>query len=1057
MSSGMTTPRRRSSRIRVERHPASMVDLPGEGTDDDTLSDVATDDDDEEEPVPKRMKTPSKKKGSVTPSSVRSQSRSKSMRNTPSRRNVRPVQPDEFISEDTDEDDGQLKLIDVLLDSTSKARSMKEAAASWKALFDHDTELAVASIVSLLLNCCGSRKRVPADILNSDLTESSLMKPFEQSAKTHGAHFGVSNPSKGAAKKFEARMRQFVYAWITVLLPDAVFESDVLNRVLEWVVAVSRNGLRTFRLTACCFAFAIGDALITAHGQIKSDLGAAEKAMSGAGSRNKRQQQQLKSDCAEYQSQLTHLHELILSIYQDVFVARYRDVHPAVRETSIETVTQWILHYPPFATVDSFKYLGWALNSSQASVRGCAVRSIACLVRSDAVRPKMESFLNRFIKRIIEMHNDIDPHVAASAIDTCTAILVQDDVLTDVEVFGEVSPLLWDKNRAIREAAARYIFEDSFSTSASENSDMLEDIEQLFTIYIEGRPPSVQFDVSVACLVDLFFYKVKCLRDASAIVATLRKSPETQTEENASLRSAFISQLLVACSQMAATGLDHILGFSQTRLTRAQTEMQSAAAASFSNLRCDPDFTELVTMFQAESTVIIALCDFLLGGPADEMVTIPSCLTSVLVAAFNRETSPSRLRPLANALSMLSARSPDAERALEEISVQLIQSAQAHSVDDSDDARLQRSACYARTHCLAQQAQCDALLESQVFDSALQRCVTDLSADHEDVDIIDSVTVASLLKVAHACILWKFAKLSEEAGDHGLETTHNRFSVVLECLSSLFRICDTFPSNAEDGVTPELLCAIAADLSAASLGKPSIRHWLTDDLFHQLYDVIAQHPGSEEIVKSAALLVCSFCPQHVEIASTLLCQLYVNDSAGDENVINDISGIIKAMVTFLRGKRPQSLAQAIVEALESSFEDGRDKQALMMAKRLSLSYGLTATPDAQFDRILIAGIDHVVMGQATSKFLSLLHPFMQRCAISVLPGVIRHLDDVISQILEDDDSELRPALIDLKKGIMKRLGAAASGEPQPAGEPASEITHDANTVEGEPPDHRSEL
>lgn len=44
-----------------------------------------------------------------------------------------------------------------------------------------------------------------------------------------------------------------------------------------------------------------------------------------------------------------------------------------------------------------------------------------------------------------------------------------------------------------------------------------------------------------------------------------------------------------------------------------------------------------------------------------------------------------------------------------------------------------------------------------------------------------------------------------------------------------------------------------------------------------------------------------------------------------------------------------------------------------------------------------------------------------------------------------------------RQGIMKRLGAAASGEPQPAGEPASEITHDANTVEGEPPDHRSEL
>lgn len=145
MSSGMTTPRRRSSRIRVERHPASMsggvgvlragsgadswtrVDLPGEGTDDDTLSDVATDDDDEEEPVPKRMKTPSKKKGSVTPSSVRSQSRSKSMRNTPSRRNVRPVQPDEFISEDTDEDDGQLKLIGMAW-SISRWRNLSEIA-----------------------------------------------------------------------------------------------------------------------------------------------------------------------------------------------------------------------------------------------------------------------------------------------------------------------------------------------------------------------------------------------------------------------------------------------------------------------------------------------------------------------------------------------------------------------------------------------------------------------------------------------------------------------------------------------------------------------------------------------------------------------------------------------------------------------------------------------------------------------------------------------------------------------------------------------------------------
>lgn len=67
----------------------------------------------------------------------------------------------------------------------------------------------------------------------------------------------------------------------------------------------------------------------------------------------------------------------IESMYDNVFVLRFRDVDPLIRGMAVQFVAEWIAESPVLHKMDYLRYLGWALNDRNDSVRKRAVRSLA--------------------------------------------------------------------------------------------------------------------------------------------------------------------------------------------------------------------------------------------------------------------------------------------------------------------------------------------------------------------------------------------------------------------------------------------------------------------------------------------------------------------------------------------------------------------------------------------------------------------------------------------------------------------------------------------------------
>jgi hypothetical protein len=120
------------------------------------------------------------------------------------------------------------------------------------------------------------------------------------------------------------------------------------------------------------------------------------------------------------------------------------------------------------------------------------VNSILKLVSSgdSALLEKAHSFLERFSRRIQELSSDIDPEVAASAVELL-ALFLEQGRLTETE--GEnVPPLMWDENAEIRARAVHFVYADTFADTGGVESSPDEDLTQLLNLFDKSVDAQVQ-------------------------------------------------------------------------------------------------------------------------------------------------------------------------------------------------------------------------------------------------------------------------------------------------------------------------------------------------------------------------------------------------------------------------------------------------------------------------------------------------------------------------------------------------------------------------------------
>lgn len=194
-------------------------------------------------------------------------------------------------------------------------------------------------------------------------------------------------------------------------------------------------------------------ALASSKGDKKA-IAAATKALEAAAARLA----QLDGTATELRRHVESAQALMDSVFESVFVHRYRDVSPLVRADALTYLGEWVAAYPSMFLENRYlKYLGWMLNDKQAPVRRRAVQAIERLytqLPGDQLS-RMDEFMIRFRGRVSEMVRDVDVDVAADALSVLRHALLADQLTMD-EVAAVRAALAAEK-LAVRRGAAAFL------------------------------------------------------------------------------------------------------------------------------------------------------------------------------------------------------------------------------------------------------------------------------------------------------------------------------------------------------------------------------------------------------------------------------------------------------------------------------------------------------------------------------------------------------------------------------------------------------------------------
>ena len=157
------------------------------------------------------------------------------------------------------------------------------------------------------------------------------------------------------------------------------------------------------------------------------------------------------------QNRVNSTEGMIKETFNRVFTHRFRDTDANIRTSCMRSIGHWMRDHPLFFLSDFYlKYLGWSLNDKNPDVRLAVLVALRDLYRASSENlALMDTFNARFMYRVIEMLDDIDPRVAAEAVST-VGLLLEASVLPHKDA-GAVVSLLLDRSEHVRCAAAALI------------------------------------------------------------------------------------------------------------------------------------------------------------------------------------------------------------------------------------------------------------------------------------------------------------------------------------------------------------------------------------------------------------------------------------------------------------------------------------------------------------------------------------------------------------------------------------------------------------------------
>ncbi|KAE9975310.1 hypothetical protein BLS_002680 [Venturia inaequalis] len=344
-----------------------------------------------------------------------------------------------------------------------KGQSLDDAAAAWLAKFNSTESEAMADLFNFTLKCAGCDHKVDAaDVEDPDEFTNKIADIQEAFGAV--TDYPLVSKGKGSNAFRDSYTGIFASLMATMAKTGQLFSNEAFNEVLNaWLSTMASSGNRPLRHTATTASLSVISALC----RIGHDsLEASSKTLRQAEGEkkktrvNKERVAELEKRVAAAQEQKEAIDEIITAWFDTVFVHRYRDVDPKIRDEAIQALGEWIILYPDHFFEGQFlRYMGWVLSDTNKDTRHEVLRALMKLYKMPEKLSGLRTFTERFRSRIIEMAGrDSDPAVRADAVQLVD--LLREAGFLEPDDLDTIGRLIFDTEPKVRKSVVGFFTEN---------------------------------------------------------------------------------------------------------------------------------------------------------------------------------------------------------------------------------------------------------------------------------------------------------------------------------------------------------------------------------------------------------------------------------------------------------------------------------------------------------------------------------------------------------------------------------------------------------------------
>lgn len=447
-----------------------------------------------------------------------------------------------------------------------KPKYVSDAAIKWLERYEANPVDGLNELLSTMFEACG----VTLDLDEAsyvDLDVDDVVKEMLSKAKQ-----GLVEDHLGAKKDGRVFKDNLLSFWDTVVCESqegALFDQQLMEKCMDYVIALSCTPPRIFRHVATL----IGLQLVTSFVSVAKTLGQSRETAQRQLNAEKKKRKEgprieaLNKQLSEKHEKITMVEEMMRKIFTGLFMHRYRDVDPEIRQACISAMGCWIVSYPSLFLQDLYlKYIGWTLNDKNAAVRNSSIGALQALYAVDDHVPSLSLFSARFSNRMVEMADDVDLTVAVNAIGLLKQLL-KHQLLNDEEL-GSLFDLLIDEAPQIRHAVGDLVFDHLIAQSSEgeDDEDLTAQLERVLRILREFCADPILCDY----VIDALWDKCSAMKDWKCMITMLLEDT-TSKELNEEDTTILVRVLLASVKKSAG---EKIVPSAEQRKTQTFTKAQ---------------------------------------------------------------------------------------------------------------------------------------------------------------------------------------------------------------------------------------------------------------------------------------------------------------------------------------------------------------------------------------------------------------------------------------------------------------------------------------------------